>query len=122
MFPTDAPFIGWDWYVVHDADLNEALPPLYYNGAPINLTGCTIALNVRPRYAHEDPIVTLTSPAGGITIDDAAAGLVTVYAAKLNVDGWPVGSWEFFMTVTDGSGKIAEVARGPFFVHPGNVF
>jgi hypothetical protein len=118
--PTDAPFIGWDWDVVHDADMNDSLPPLYYNGEPIDLTGCTISLYVRPTYDYEDPIVLMFSP-DNITIDDATNGLVTVYAPKSNVDNWPVGEWRFFLTVTDGDGNIAEVARGPFRVHAGNI-
>jgi hypothetical protein len=117
--PTDAPFIGWDWDVVHDADLNEALPPLFYNGEPINLTGCSVDLHIRPRWAYDDPIAIITSPTG-IKIDDAAQGLVTVYVAKTTVDDWPLGEWQFFMRVI-GGGRIAEVARGPFRIHPGNI-
>lgn len=119
--PTDAPFVGWDWDIVHDADMNEALPPLFYDGAPIDLTGCTISLQIRPSYAYATPIAILTSPTN-ITINSPATdGLVTVYVPKATVDDWPLGEWDFFLRVTDGAGKIAEVARGPFRIHPGNI-
>jgi hypothetical protein len=118
--PTDAPWIGWDWDIVHDADLNESLPPLFFNGEPINLTGCVVQLQVRPTWAYATPIAILTSPAN-ITINDAPNGLVTVYSPKATVDDWPLGEWQFFMRVTDAGGKIAEVARGPFRIHPGNI-
>jgi hypothetical protein len=118
--PTDAPFIGWDWDVVHDADLNDELPPLRFNGAVIDLTGCTITLYIRPSYDFTTAIAILVSPTN-ITIDDADDGLVTVFVAKATVDNWPVGEWQFFLTVTDGTGKIAEVARGPFRIHAGDI-
>lgn len=117
--PTDAPFIGWDWDIVHDADLNEMLPPLFFNGEPIDLTGATINLYVRPTYDYDDSIVILTSPTN-ITIDDAPNGLATVYVAKATVDDWPTGEWQFFLTVTI-AGKVAEVARGPFRIHAGDI-
>jgi len=119
-FPTDAPFIGWDWDVVHDADLNEALPPLYFNGEPIDLTGCTVDLHIRPTWAYANPIAIVTTSTG-ITIDNAAEGLVTVRVDKATVDDWPLGEWRFFMRVVDSAGRIAEVARGPFRIHPGNI-
>lgn len=117
--PTDAPWIGWDWDVVHDADLNESLPPLFFNGEPIDLTGCTVDLHIRPTWGYADPIAIVTTSTG-ITIDNAAQGLVTVRVAKTTVDDWPLGEWEFFLRVLDGA-HIAEVARGPFRIHPGNI-
>lgn len=115
--PSDAPFIGWDWDVVHDADLNDALPPLWYNGAPINLTGCGLAVFIRPTLDNTAYIAVLDST--HITINDAPNGLVTVFVPQATVESWPIGEWEFFMRVTDGT-KFAEVARGPFRVHAGN--
>jgi len=119
--PSDAPWIGWDWDVVHDADLNEMLPPLHFNGAPVNLTGCTIQLHIRPSWGHATPIAILATGTGEITINDGPLGLCTVFAAKTVVGAWPLGEWQFFLRVIDGPGKIAEVARGPFNIHPGNV-
>lgn len=120
MVPTDAPFIGWDWDIVSDADMNDALPPLYYNGAAINLTGCTVEVYIRPSYGYDVPIAVLTSSGGHITIDNAALGLVTVFRAQATVETWPIGHWQFFVVVTDGAGKRAEVARGPFNIHAGD--
>jgi hypothetical protein len=120
MVETDAPFIGWDWDIVHDADLRQSIGPLYYNGNPINLTGCSLDLHIRPTWGYSPPIAILTSPTN-ITIDDALLALVTVAVPKTTVDDWPLGEWEFFMRVIDGTGKIYEVARGPFRIHPGNI-
>jgi hypothetical protein len=119
-FPTDAPYIGWDWDVVQDADMNDAMPPLRYNGAVIDLTGCDIEIYIRPTYDFDDPIDILTT-AVEITIDNAALGLASAFVAQAFVAAWPVGEWQFFLRVIDGVGTIAEVARGPFRVHAGNI-
>jgi hypothetical protein len=120
--PSDAPFIGWEWDVVHDADLNDALPQLLFNGVAINLTGCTVNLHVRPTYAYATPIVILTGPSSSIVVDDAPTGLVSVYVPKATVDDWPIGAWQFFLRVVEtSSSKVFEVARGPFRIHSGNI-
>jgi hypothetical protein len=121
MTPTDAPFIGWDWDIVRDADLNEFLPPLFYNGAAMNLSGCSVAIYIRPTYEYDTPIAVLTTPPGtSIDIDDAANGLVSVFRSHELVEAWPVGDWRFMVVVTDANGRKAEVARGPFRIHSGD--
>jgi hypothetical protein len=116
-----APFAGWAWHIVHDADLNDPLPQFQNkDGTPYNLTGKTVEIYIRPTYGHETLLRKLTSAAGaGVTVNDAVNGLCTAHLARSEIQtDIPVGEWNFFITVNN-AGAFSEFARGPFIVHPG---
>lgn len=115
------PFCQWDFTVTHTSDWWDPLPQLKNSdGTPLDLTATVVQIFVRVRYGHETLIAFLTSVGdAGITIDDAEEGLATVHVDQADVADFPVGQWEWFMRLVHVSG-IREVARGQFYVLPGD--
>lgn len=118
LLATDGPFPGWDWDIVWDADMNEPLPQfLGADELPLNLTGLSIEVYVRPSYDHT--LLQKKFSGAEIIYDDRPNGLVTVQCPRATVQAAiPVGEWDFFVLLTDGT-AFAELARGPFKMHPG---
>lgn len=69
----------FDLTIYQGALFNEQFQFFLANGTtPMNLTGFTARLQMRSTYGAPDAYVTLTTENGGITIEDAAQGLVTI--------------------------------------------
>jgi len=59
------------------------------DGTPQPLTGAVLTFTAKDRLTDADPgVFQKTSPAGGITIDDAANGLATVTIAAADTSGF----------------------------------
>lgn len=113
------PFCRWNWHAVHDADLIDPLPQLLdADEEPLDLTGVEMELFVLPTWGHATTLLYVNSP-GDITIDDAEEGLATVHISMANIQSAPVGKWQFFLRVTK-AGVTDEIARGDFYIWPGN--
>lgn len=117
------PFCRWNWHAVYNADLVDPLPQLLdADEEPLDLTGAVMELFVLPTWGH-DTLLFYASSAGSphaITIDDAAEGLATVHISKDDLQEFlPVGKWQFFLRTTI-AGVVDEIARGDFYVWPGN--
>lgn len=64
-----------DWIVSFTYTTNDATP------VPINLTGSTLELQLRAYETDHTAVVATSSPASGITIDNAPAGQFTITIA-----------------------------------------
>ena len=114
-----------------DFDLSLTLLEKQEDGsdAPLDLTnGGAIAspildFYIRPRFDHSTLIRRLSSDLtyGGVTIDDAATGRISLFVSRANViAGIPVGRWDHFLVWNIG-GRYEEIFRGPLLVHPGRI-
>ena len=108
-----------------DEQWNEAFW-LVEGNLPLDLTGKTIELYIRPRFDHATLIRKLTSAAGvdpgcgEIIIDNATKGAAHIFVTAANVTaGIPVGVWDYFMRVVNTSDDIKEWRRGTLTVRPG---
>lgn len=103
-----------------DEQWNEAFW-LVEGNLPLDLTGKTIELYIRPRFDHSVLIRKLTSaPGGEIIIDNATKGAAHIFVTAANVAAnIPVGVWDYFMRVVNGPSDIVEWRRGSLTVHAG---
>ena len=119
--------------IVLDADWEDPMPTLTQGGEPLDLTGKILELFVRPVYDYATLIVMLSSeddPAfSSIRIDDAAAGLATIYMPRNElIAAVPSGIWDHFLILKEPAGGgdadgflITELWRGQLLVRPGRV-
>lgn len=117
--------------ILRDEDWRDLVPQLLDRndgtGAeiPLDLTGVTLELYIRPIYDSGVLIKKLWSPDGGILIDDASQGLATFYLERPTVIAeLPIGTWQQFLLVKEPSDDLdgfayRELWRGPLIVHPG---
>lgn len=112
--------------VSHAEDWYDEVPTLIDDeGDPLDLSGVTFELAIRPDFDHATSIKLLTSTGGpttsGISIDDAAAGLVSIRLPRASVrTDLPVGEWRHVFTASGGAlGGVREIWRGPLIVVPG---
>lgn len=119
-----APFATWEFHIVRNAGWVDPLPQLLdEDEEPLDLTGKTLELRVSPKFGDVTPLIFLTSAgSAGITIDDAALGLATVSRTLAQVRAaFPyTGVYEWWLRILD-TGVYEEIARGAFYVHPGEV-
>jgi hypothetical protein len=72
------------------------------NGSPINLTGCTAKMQVRDTKGGTKLAFTLTTPAGGITIDGPNGKLtVKMTPTQTNKLFYPKSSYDIMITDTN---------------------
>lgn len=110
-----------------DEQWNEAFW-LVEGNLPLNLTGKTIEIYIRPRFDHAVLIRKLTSAtgtdpgSGEIVIDNAVKGAAHIFVTAANVAaGIPVGVWSYFMRVVSSSSDLKEWRRGTLTVRSGRV-
>lgn len=85
---------------------------------PMNLTGYTARLTVRPYAASEEAILELTSTGNDITFPSPTAGLLKItIAAATTADLTPqVG--EYDLELQSPSGVVIRLLRGTFTITP----
>lgn len=114
-----APFTTAESHIVVDEDWQSPLPAIVEDGVAVDITGFVIEIYVRPTYDHDTRIALLSTATGEIVIDDGPNGLASMSMTTANVVAtFPVGEWDHFCRMHDGSNWI-ELFRGPFFVHAG---
>lgn len=103
-----------------DADWSNSFWLLDGN-QPVDLTGKKVELTIDPVFDVSPPIRILNSlPGGEITIDNLAKGAITVAVTQANVAAnIPVGVWNYFLRVLNGSSDIIEYQRGNLIVLAG---
>jgi len=74
------------------------------NGAPINLTGYTAAMQVRQNYDSTTADLTLTSPSGGIVITPLT-GVVVITMTAAQTEALDEGYFVYDVELTSGSYK-----------------
>lgn len=116
-----APYTTENYEIVRDEDWVGPLPQILEDGTPVNLTGKTLELFVRPTFGYATALVKLSTATGEIVLDDAANGLASIdYPREDVIEFMPAGRWQWFVVLTD-TGQRIELWRGYFIVHPGEV-
>jgi hypothetical protein len=83
-----------------------------------NLTGWDARMMIRTsRAATGSPLVSLTTPSGGLTIN-GPAGQVTVHVAGSTTAGYTWTNGVYDMEVFNGSGVVKRVLEGTVSVSP----
>lgn len=81
-------------------------------GTPINLTGYTAKMEVRPTIGSATLLLTLSTANGRITLGGAAGTItLSVPAANMNFDP---GSFAYDLEVTSAGGTVTRVVMGQF--------
>ena len=99
---------GADWYinfVYQDTASNT----------PINITGYTAALQLRSLPSDTTAALSLTSPAGGITIT-GASGLVAVHATAAQTGAIQAGYYYYDLEITSPVNIITRLVQGQILV------
>lgn len=99
---------GADWYinfVYQDTTTNT----------PINITGYTAALQLRSLPSDTTAALSLTSPAGGITIT-GAQGLVAIHATAAQTGAIVAGYYYYDLEITSPANIITRLVQGQILV------
>ena len=93
------------------------------NGVVVPLTGYTARLSLKRNYNDTNPVLTLTSPSGGITLDVTNGcfylALTNAQSTALQDPTGVPASYYYDLLMTDGSGFVSKPVRGTFTVMPG---
>lgn len=88
------------------------------DGAPQSLVGATVRFSVRERMEDAAPLITRTV-GSGITVEDAAAGIVEVRLAEADTATFVEPRTLYWdLEVVDSEGNRATVADGLLYVRP----
>jgi hypothetical protein len=84
------------------------------SGTPMNLTGYTARMQVRQRYVSTSPVLSLTSPSGGITLG-TTNGQIVVTASATVMAGISAGDYRYDLELVSGS-VVTRLLMGSFTV------
>lgn len=88
------------------------------NGNPVNLTGYTARLQARANRSF-DPMLSLTSDAGGgITLVEAE-GRITITISADTTSGLHVGKHKYDLELESAGGEVTRLVKGMFTVSEG---
>jgi len=82
------------------------------NSSPINLTGYTARMQVRPRASSGYAYLTLTSPSGGLTLG-GTTGTITILVDGSVTSAIPAGDYVYDLEVVNGA-YVDKVMGGNF--------
>jgi len=82
------------------------------NSSPINLTGYTARMQVRPRASSGYAYLTLTSPSGGLTLG-GTTGTITILVDGSVTSPIPAGDYVYALEVVNGA-YVDKVMGGDF--------
>lgn len=85
--------------------------------APINLTGYTARMQVRQRYASDDPLLNLTTENGGITLGGVAGTIAVVASAAATAD-ISVRAGVYDLEVVSAGGEVTRLIQGCVTITP----
>ena len=130
--PVQPPFTVARCEIAVSQDWFDPLPRFLEGGEPLNLTGKTIEIFIRPTYDHSILIMKLTTANQSIVIDDAPGGLASirvsreVVAATLPLlPNGEAATYDHFCVLTEPFANSPtgflrrELFRGPMVVRPG---
>lgn len=84
------------------------------NGSPMNLSGYSARMQIRRSY-DSDPLLTLTSGGGGITLG-GAAGTILVEIAYTTTEAFSSGQYLYDLEITSGANKRDRLLEGTFTI------
>jgi hypothetical protein len=80
------------------------------SGVPINITGYTARMNIARTYSDQVPILSLTSPSGGLVVT-GAAGRIDITIASDETDGMD-GAYVYDLDVESPQGVVDRLIQG----------
>lgn len=84
---------------------------------PVDLTGCTARMQIRPKVDSADVLVSLTTENGGITLGDAAGTVAIRIEADATEDfTWKGGVYDLEIEFADGT--VRRLLAGSVSVSP----
>lgn len=88
-------------------------------GTPVNLTGYTARMQVRPSYDSGSAVVSLTSGTG-ITLGGTAGTVLLEMNATTTaaLDGTPNAQYIYDLELISGAGYVTRLVEGNFFINP----
>ena len=86
-------------------------------GAPIDLTGYTARMQVRPKAGSDDLIFDLTTENGGITLGDVA-GTITIAISATDSTAVIVRKGVYDLELCSSSGFITRLVQGKLVIDP----
>ena len=87
------------------------------NGAPIDVTGYSARMQVRQRFVSASPVISLTSPSGGITLG-GSSGTIVVTASATVMAGVEAGDYVYDLEMVASNGVVTRLVQGSFKVRP----
>lgn len=112
----------YDFTVEQGATFQRVLTWLDDSSAPVNLSGYTARMMFRPTYADLDiptPVLSLTSPSGGITLG-GSAGTITIVITAAQTAALPVPTvtveadhhYVYDLELQSGAGVVNRLLQG----------
>ncbi|MBN8248335.1 MAG: hypothetical protein J0L84_12950 [Verrucomicrobia bacterium] len=83
------------------------------NGDPVDLTGYTAKMQVRPQTADGAPILDLSTGGNGITLG-GAAGTIAVTASAATTRTLTPGEYVYDLELTSPTGVVTTIVAGQF--------
>ena len=90
----------WTLQVVYDNN----------NGTPIDLTGYTARMQVRPKFGSDNAVLTISSPSSGIVITPLT-GTLNLTATTAQTGDIPGGFYVYDLEITSG-GVVTRLMQG----------
>jgi len=104
--------IDYDISTEQGSSLSRVVTYSDANSSPINLTGYTARMQVRPRASSGYAYLTLTSPSGGLTLG-GTTGTITILVDGSVTSAIPAGDYVYDLEVVNGA-YVDKVMGGDF--------
>lgn len=104
--------IDYDISTEQGSSLSRVVTYSDANSSPINLTGYTARMQVRPRASSGYAYLTLTSPSGGLTLG-GTTGTITILVDGSVTSAIPAGNYVYDLEVVNGA-YVDKVMGGDF--------
>lgn len=104
--------IDYDISTEQGSSLSRVVTYTDASGNPVNLTGYTARMQVRPRASSGYAYLTFTSPSGGITLG-GTTGTITILVDGSVTSAVPAGRYVYDLEVVNGS-YVDKVMGGDF--------
>lgn len=85
------------------------------DGVPVNLTGYTAMMDVRPTPESVTLITQLTTENGGIVLNEVT-GQIEIFISADDTGELPLGQFQYDMNITSDSGYVTKLIMGAFVV------
>jgi len=106
--------IDYDILTEQGSSLSRVVTYTNSAGTPINLTGYTARMQVRPRASSSYAYLTLVGPGGGITLG-GETGTITILVDGSVTSAIPAGNYVYDLEVVHGE-YVDKVMGGDFFL------
>lgn len=85
------------------------------NNVPVNLSGYTATMDVRPSPSSSTLITQLTTENGGITLNQQT-GLIEIFISADDSGNLPLGQFQYDLNIISSSDFVTKILKGAFVV------